>query len=94
MLTLNMFAFPVVEFNFNINFKLKSMAKKEKKDFVEQKEVKFLTSIALAVNDVDDVLRHVQLTIIQEIDSKDIRAFMDVVDPSKIKLKDVPDGIK
>lgn len=59
----------------------------------EKKEVKFLTSLALVVNDVDSVPRHIQLTIVQETESKIIRAFMDVVDPSQIKLKeDVPES--
>lgn len=49
-------------------------------------EVKFLTSLALALNDVDDNLSHIQLTIVQEMESKKFRCYMDVVDPSKIKL--------
>ncbi len=55
-------------------------------------DVKFITSIALAVNDIDGVLRHVQLTLVQETESKIFRAFMDVVDPSKIKLADVSES--
>lgn len=52
----------------------------------EKKEVKFITSLALAVNGLDDEVSHIQLTIVQEVDTKKFRAFMDVVDPSKIKL--------
>lgn len=64
---------------------------KEKRD-ESRVNVKFLTSLALVVNDCDDVVRHVQLTLVQETVSKQIRAFMDVVDPSKIKLADVPES--
>lgn len=49
-------------------------------------DVKFITSLALAVNDKDDSVRHIQLTIVQENESGIFRAFMDVVDPTKIKL--------
>lgn len=52
----------------------------------EKIEVKYLTSLAIALRDVDDVVKHVQLTIVQELESKEIRCYMDVVDPSKIKL--------
>lgn len=55
----------------------------------EKIDVKFLTSLALVVNDVDGELRHIQLTIVQESESKLIRAFMDVIDPSKINNPDV-----
>lgn len=54
-----------------------------------ENEVKFLTSLALAISDIDDDVKHIQLTIVQEIESKKIRCFMDVVDPSKVKLEDV-----
>lgn len=57
-----------------------------------QVDVKFITSIALAVNDIDGNLQHVQLTLVQETESKTFRAFMDVVDPSKIKLQDVSES--
>lgn len=59
---------------------------------MEETEVKYLTSIALAVNDAFDEVKHVQLTIVQELESRQIRCYMDVVDPSKIKLAD-PDGL-
>lgn len=48
-------------------------------------EVKFITSLAMAVDALDGV-KHVQLTIVQEVESKEIRCYMDVVDPSKVKL--------
>lgn len=52
----------------------------------EKKEVKYLTSLAFAIRDIDDAVKHLQLTIVQETESKEIRCFMDIVDPSKIKL--------
>lgn len=51
-------------------------------------EVKYLTSLALALRDMDDEIKHVQLTLVQEIESKQIRCYMDVVDPSKVKLQE------
>lgn len=51
-------------------------------------EVKYLTSLALALRDVDDEIKHVQLTLVQETESKQIRCYMDVVDPSKVKLQE------
>lgn len=56
-----------------------------------KKDVKYLSSLALAVNDIDGNVKHLQFTIVQEVDSKQIRCFFDVVDPSKIKLAD--DGV-
>lgn len=52
----------------------------------EMKEVKFITSLALAVNGVDEKVSHIQLTIVQDVESLEFRAFMDVVDPSKVKI--------
>lgn len=52
----------------------------------KQKEVKFITSLALAVNGVDDKVNHIQLTIVQEVESLEFHAYMDVVDPSKVKI--------
>lgn len=52
----------------------------------EKKNVKFLTSLTISVNDMDDEMKHLQFVIAQEIDTKQIRCFFDVVDPSKIKL--------
>lgn len=49
-------------------------------------EVKFITSMALAVLGVDDKLSHLQLTIVQEVESLQFRCFMDVIDPSRVKL--------
>lgn len=51
-------------------------------------EVKYLTSLALALRDMDDEIKHVQLTLVQETESKQIRCYMDVVDPSKVKLQE------
>lgn len=56
------------------------------------KEVKYLTSIAIAVNAIDDEVKHIQLTIVQDVESREISCYMDVVDPSKIKLAE-PDGL-
>jgi len=54
--------------------------------------VKFITSLALAVN-VDGEVKHVQITLAQEEESKQLRCFFDVIDPSKIKLADeVPEA--
>lgn len=58
----------------------------------EKKDVKFLTSLALAVTDSKENVRHVQLTLVEELESNEIRAFMDVVDSSKIKLQDVSES--
>lgn len=49
-------------------------------------DVKFINSVALACNDMDEQLRHFQITIVQDTETKEFRAFFDVVDPSKIKL--------
>lgn len=49
-------------------------------------EVKYLTSLAIAIPDMDSEVKHIQLTIVQEVESKQIRCYMDVVDPSKVKL--------
>lgn len=51
-------------------------------------DVKFLNSVAIALNDVDGNVRHVQVTIVQETESKAFRAYFDVIDPSKVKLAD------
>lgn len=59
------------------------MAKKIQK---KQPNVQFINSVALACNDMDGILRHFQLSIVQDVDNKEFRAFFDVVDPSKIKL--------
>lgn len=50
------------------------------------KEVKFLTSLAVAVSAIDDEIKHLQFTVVQELDTKEIKCFFDVVDPTKIKL--------
>ena len=59
------------------------MAKKKQKQ-----EVKFINSLALAAVDMDDVLRHFQIVIVQELESGEFRLMFDVVDPSKVKLQD------
>lgn len=58
------------------------MAKNEK----NVPDVRFINSVALACNDMDGELRHFQIIIAQETDSKLFRAYFDVVDPSKVKL--------
>jgi len=58
----------------------------------KEKDVKYLTSFAMAINDMDQNVRHIQLTIVQEVDTKEIRCFFDVVDPSKVKLQE-PDEV-
>lgn len=54
----------------------------------EQKEVKFINSLSLAVVDKDNEVRHIQLSIVQNIDDGMFQVFFDVVDPSKIKLEE------
>lgn len=58
------------------------MAKNEK----NVPDVRYINSIALACNDIDGEVRHFQITIVQEVESKQFRAYFDVVDPSNIKL--------
>lgn len=48
-------------------------------------EVKFLTSLALALP-VNDVVKHVQITLVQVGKTDELRCYFDVVDPTKIKL--------
>jgi len=50
-------------------------------------EVEYLTSLALAVP-VNGMVKHVQITLVLEKDSGEIKCYFDVVDPSKIKLAD------
>lgn len=47
-------------------------------------EVKFITSLALAVRDKNDEVQHVQITLCQNIDDDAWRCFFDVVDPTKL----------
>lgn len=49
-------------------------------------EVKFVTSLITAVSDIDENVRHLQFTVVQEVESKKMRCYFDVVDPSKVKL--------
>lgn len=46
-------------------------------------DVKFLTSLALAVPTEDEV-KHIQLTLVQVVDTKEIRCYMDVIDAKKL----------
>lgn len=55
------------------------MAQKEK-----MPEVKFITSLALAVIDKDDNVQHIQIVLCQEIESGQFRIMFDVVDPDKV----------
>lgn len=48
-------------------------------------EVEFLTSLAMAVP-VGDTVKHVQITIVREMESGDLKCYFDVVDPSRVKL--------
>lgn len=64
------------------HLKFKVMADESKK------EVKFIQSLALAVNDMDGQVRHIQLALVQDVTSKEFICYMDVVDPSKVKLAD------
>lgn len=56
------------------------------------KNVKYLTSVAIAVNDVDDNVKHCQFVVVQDLETKELKCFFDIVDASKIKLAD-PDGL-
>jgi hypothetical protein len=51
-------------------------------------EVRYLTSMITAVPDKDGLVKHLQFTVVQEVESGKIRCYFDVVDPSKIKLKE------
>lgn len=52
----------------------------------EQKEVKFIQAMTLSVVDKDNEVRHIQLSIVQNIDDGLFQVFFDVVDPSKVKV--------
>jgi len=54
----------------------------------EKPSAKFINSIALASEDIDGTLKHFQITIVQEEESKKFRCFFDVVDPSTIHHPD------
>lgn len=49
-------------------------------------DVKFVTSVALAFEDIDGNMKHFQISIVQETESKNFRCYFDVVDPSAVKL--------
>lgn len=53
-------------------------------------EVEFLTSLAMAVP-IKGTVKHVQITLVLEKDSGEIKCYFDVVDPSKIKLEEIKD---
>lgn len=53
-----------------------------------ENKVKFLQSLSLALTCLDDEVKHVQIVIVQNEDDKQLQMYFDVVDPSKIKLKD------
>ena len=55
-------------------------------------DVTFITSVALANNDIDGNVRHFQIVVVQEVESKEFRFYCDVVDPSKIKLQEVDEN--
>lgn len=52
---------------------------------MDEKKVKFITSLAVAVTDMDENVRHLQFTVCQDVESKEMKCFFDVVDPSKVK---------
>lgn len=84
-----MCAYPKFKFQTTcINFKSKTiMSETKKTKRVKEKVlvVDFLTSLAMAVP-VDDTVKHVQITIVRERDSGDLKCYFDVVDPSRVKL--------
>lgn len=51
-------------------------------------DVKFVTSVALAHLDIDGNLKHFQISIVQETESKKFRCYFDVVDPTAVNLPD------
>lgn len=53
-----------------------------------KRNVKYLTSLALTCRDIHDEVKHVQITIVQDLDSLEMGCYFDVVDPSKVKLAD------
>lgn len=52
---------------------------------MSERKVKFITSLALAVNDLDDQVQHIQITVCQDVETKKFECYFDVVDPTKIK---------
>lgn len=49
-------------------------------------EVGYITSLITAVRDLDNTVVHLQFTVVQETESKKMRCYFDVVDPSKVKI--------
>lgn len=52
---------------------------------MEKNRVKFITSLALAVTDIDEDVRHIQITVCQNVETKEFQCFFDVIDPNKVK---------
>ena len=59
---------------------------KQLKDAAKPVEVKFITSFICAAPDIEDKVKHLQFTVVQEVESKKMRCYFDVVDPSKVKV--------
>lgn len=51
----------------------------------KKREVKFINSLALAVTGVDEEVSHLQITIVQDVETKKFELYFDVIDPSKVK---------
>lgn len=82
MLVQSMYVYLVEVFSYK-PFKLIIMAEEKKVD------VEFVTSLALVVeNQAKDGVDHLQFVVSREKDSGKYRCFFDVVDPSKVKLKE------
>lgn len=57
----------------------------------KKQELSFLTAVSLSTNDVDGKLLYLQFSVFQDTKTKEVRCFFDVVDPTKIKLKEPED---
>ena len=53
---------------------------------MDPKEVKFITSLAMAVTDMDGVVKHLQFSVCQDVETKEFKCFFDVVDTTKVKI--------
>jgi len=49
-----------------------------------KKDVKFITSLVVASPDLDDVIRHFQIVIVQDKEDKTFKLYFDVLDPTKL----------
>lgn len=47
-------------------------------------DVKFITSFVVANPDMENVIRHFQIVIVQDIETKKFKLFFDVLDPTKL----------